>query len=386
MKILLIDPRCVDGSNLYFYTTGLVSGLSNGSDVTLVSNYFCELPEKLDCVHKKWFYPFSQKMKDGKIRKALRGVEYIFAYLEVLILASNSKYDVIHIEWPIVYKLDRIFWSILKQKCKILSIKAHNILPHSTGMRHKDVFADLYKIADVVEVHGENMRKEFCCLFPESKDKVIIQRHGILLNEDVGYNADKISKEIKETVEKYNRVYLFCGRIDKDKGVNRLVKIWKSDLQFSGSLLIIAGKKDEAYVEFADVENEIRSCKNLIYLPGFIDRDTFNYLMSNSSLIVLPYLRGSMSGVAFTAACFSKPILSTIFGVIEEYITDGKNGFLVNNDDQALKEKLLDIDCYTTNVELQNVGVLMRESFIKNYSWDKIGEKLMQCFVMETNR
>ena len=161
MKILYIDPWCANGSNLYYYSTGLVNAISKVADITLVCCSNFDLPRDNNYKINKVFFPRSNQMTSGKLRLVVRGLEYIFAYNKILDLAKAGNYDIIHIEWPLLYQIDKFYYSKLKKYCKVLSLKAHNILPHSTQDKYKDVFREIYSIADLVLVHGENMRKEF---------------------------------------------------------------------------------------------------------------------------------------------------------------------------------------------------------------------------------
>ena len=119
MKILIIDPRCVNASSSYYYVTGLASGLAKRADVTLISVKDCAIPEDSGYKLKNIFYPLSQKMKRGKFRQALRGIEYILVYLRILLHCTFNKYDVIQVEWPIVYKIDKTVFKLLKRKTRL---------------------------------------------------------------------------------------------------------------------------------------------------------------------------------------------------------------------------------------------------------------------------
>ena len=376
MKILVIDPRCTDGSNLYFYTMGLAEGLSSVSEVTVASVSICSKPSDAKFRVKRVFYPFSEKMKPGKIRQLLRGVEYISGYFYLLVHTLLHKYDVIHVEWPILYRADVYFYKILKKHTSVFSLKAHNILPHSTGIKYENVFKIIYSIPDVIEVHGEKIQHEFQQLFPESAGKVVIQKHGVFMNHDISYDEMRINDGIKNRIRQFNRIYLFLGRIDSDKGVDRLVSIWNHEFDNKESLLVIAGKVSANYNEFDETEKKIKKSNNILYIPGFVDDNLLNYLVSKCNLIILPYKNGSMSGVAFTAAEFGRPLLCTNFGAIEEYIEDKDTGFISKNTDEDLLNYWKYIDAYISNNELEAIGNNMRKSFNESFTWESIGRKL----------
>ena len=377
MKILIIDPRCVNASSSYYYVTGLASGLAKRADVTLISVKDCAIPEDSGYKLKNIFYPLSQKMKRGKFRQALRGIEYILVYLRILLHCTFNKYDVIQVEWPIVYKIAKTVFKLLKRKTRLFVLKAHNVLSHATGENLKETFGALYSIAGRVIVHGEGMKKEFISYYPEYKDKVFIQKHGIYTGHDLSFDESLIDGSVREKLKNHSRLYLFYGRIDEDKGVNRLVDIWSRELDGKSGLLAVAGKIKPGYTAFSAVEEQIGRCRDVLYLPGYVDDNLLNYLISNAALIILPYVKGSMSGVAFTASEFSVPILTTRFGSIEEYVRDGETGYIVDNDDAQLARKLSEIDNSVTDGELRQLGKNMHNYYEQNYQWDNIARKLV---------
>ena len=256
-------------------------------------------------------------------------------------------------------------------------LKAHNVLPHATGENLKETFGALYSIAGRVIVHGEGMKKEFISYYPEYKDKVFIQKHGIYTGHDLSFDESLIDGSVREKLKNHSRLYLFYGRIDEDKGVNRLVDIWSRELDGKSGLLAVAGKIKPGYTAFSAVEEQIGRCRDVLYLPGYVDDNLLNYLISNAALIILPYVKGSMSGVAFTASEFSVPILTTRFGSIEEYVRDGETGYIVDNDDAQLARKLSEIDNSVTDGELRQLGKNMHNYYEQNYQWDNIARKLV---------
>lgn len=377
MKILIIDPRCVDASSSYYYVTGLASGLSKHADVTLVSVKKCHIESDAGFALKNIFYPLSQSMRRGIIRQLLRGIEYLIAYIYLYLHTKTNKYDVIHIEWPIVYKIDKVFYRLLKKNVGLFTLKAHNVLPHATGDKFIDAFREIYAIPDKIILHGEGMKTEFVKLFPEYSEKVVIQHHGIYTGHNLSFSEERVAPIVRERVSKSKRVYLFYGRIDADKGVDRLVRIWERNMDEIGNLLVIAGKVNPEYSSFTEVEKQIKNCDSILYLPGYVEDNLLNYLITKADLIVMPYVKGSMSGVAFTAAEFSKPILTTRFGSIEEYIVNGETGYVVENEDTCIASKLNEVDKVVTNRELEQLGKNMHSYFEENYQWDAIADKLI---------
>lgn len=376
MRILYIDPWCYDGSNLYYYSTGLVDGLvSAGANVTLVSGMNFTSPSDIKCEVIRSFFPHSQTMKHGIFRKIIRGCEYINTYIKIVKLLQSEKFDVVHIEWPLFYSVDKIFYKLIKKKTKVLSLKAHNILPHSSFDKYVEVFREIYQIPDVVLVHGNSLKEEFKKYYPELVDKVVIQNHGIYMNHQCLYEISQISAEIQNIINRYKRVYLFFGRIDYDKGVDRLINIWQ-DFDNEKSLLVIAGRISDGY-DFSMYEKKTNNSSNTLFINGFVEDNLLNYLISNSNIVVLPYRDGSMSGIVFTVAEFEKPIITTKFGAIVEYLEDRNDCFIVDNNDDSLKKMLVMINDSISNETLNEMGANLKNNIARKYQWDAIGKKLV---------
>lgn len=373
LKILYIDPWCADGSELCYYTTGFVSSISEYSDITLICQYNTSLNNSHFKI-KKFFFPWSAKLKVGRMRTLIRGAEYIAAYFLIGIMASVSRYDVIHIEWPLFYRVGNIdakIFKTLKGKCRVFSLKAHNILPHSTGGRYVEVFRKIYSVPDIIFVHGENMRNEFYTYFPEYISKVKIQRHG-RVNHNCTYDEEQIETTIKNKIEQYDRIYLLVGRIDYDKGFDRIIQIWNQKFLQTKNLLIVAGKISNEY-DFSAAQEMMEKNINILFYSGYIKNNLLNYFFDKCDVVLLPYRAGAMSGVIFTAAEFSKPILATEFGCVGEYVVNGVNGFLVANDDESLGEAMEMIKMLSKE-ELHSFGVRLHEHILKTGSWNEIAK------------
>ena len=377
-KILIIDPWCADKSNLYYYTTGLAAGISEYADVTVICQKNCATPDVINYHLIKIFFPISYNMKRGTFRLVVRGFEYIWAYFKIFLLSRKKKFDVIHIEWPLLYSIDKVFFKHLRKSTNLFVLKAHNVLPHSSGCRYVNVFRKIYSIPDVILLHGESLKEEFGTYFPEYKKKVEIQRHGIYLNHSLSYDINLIEEDVRRKIQSSDKVYLYFGSIHYNKGVDRLIKIWVEDFSSSNSLLIIAGAVSNQYKDFVDSEATMEKYENILYLEGFAEDNLLNYLVSKSDLVILPYRAGSMSGVVFTCAEFSTPILSTNFGTIREYVQDKVTGFIVENDNESLREGIRSIEANYSKEALSSTGISLNRTFMENYDWKVIGEKLVR--------
>jgi len=374
---MMIDPWGIN--NISLYTNGLCAGLAEHTDLTLYTNYYYEKSTETDYTVKKWFFKISEKMPRGNLRKLMRGIEYINIYRKIIKDLKVNSYDVIHIQWLLFYDTDIYYLKIIKQYCKKLVITAHNIVPHTSGAKYVKKLNKIYGIVDIIILHGKGILNEFEVMFPEFKDKVVIQKHGTYLNQNTKYNLESIELRVIEKVNKYDKAYIFFGKMYYSKGVDRLAKIWIDHFQNQDNqLLIIAGKKSKSYKELDALEEGIIKCKNTLYLNKFVENNLLNYLINQSQLIILPYRHASMSGVIFTAAEFKKPVLCTDTGSISEYLVDEDNSFISENRDDSFCEKFKYISNEVDKEVLQSMGIRLHAHINKTFSWEKIGRKLVE--------
>lgn len=377
MKVMMVDPWGT--YNMYLYTSGLCSSIAGYVDLTLWTNYYFPQEKKSNYLVKRVFFERSEIMKPGYLRNIVRIVEYYIAYFALFRELRENSYDLVHFQWLLHYKTDIIFLGIIKKLGPKVIYTAHNILPHRSGKIHYNNLHRIYSKVDIIVVHGESIKREFIGLFEDCKSKINIQHHGAFAGQDLSYDRKLVDSEIIVRLNKPEKIMIFFGNIFYNKGVDRLAKIWLNLFKDAQSyLLIIAGRKDNYYKELDSIEPELIACSNIIYIDHFIENNLLNYLIDQSHLVLLPYRYASMSGVLFTAAEYGKPVLSTKTGAIEEYLIDGENSFLVENNDLAYAEKLKYIVENISEEKLAQMGANLHDFIRQNYAWEEIGRELVE--------
>lgn len=149
----------------------------------------------------------------------------------------------------------------------------------------------------------------------------------------------------------------YAGRISLEKGISRLVEVVKKlpDIRF-----LIAGKK----------EIEINFPTNVRYI-GKLPSDEMPYFYNQCDLVILPSLTEGFPCVILEAYACGKPILATFEAVPEELQVFGAIG-----DVDSLPELIKKIQTWS----LQSLGKKARKYVTKNYTWEKFGEKIVECF------
>lgn len=371
MNVLIIDP-----SGTTNYSNGLAKGLSSLCKLTVVVRVgFNGDNNKYEI--KEYF----RICENGTALRIVKGIHYIIGWLKTIRLVRKSRFNVIHIQWLLMYRLDIIFLKILSKYCNNIIYTAHNVIPHVAGSRKYNQLVAIYKLASKIIVHGRSSKDELCKLFPMINiEKIFIQYHGIDIREIGDTDDSKIPDQIKTKIKScQNKIILFLGVIFNNKGVDRLLKFWIENKECTNnSLLIIAGLISEVNEEFKKYIDKISDKENILYLPGCIDKNLHDYLYTNSTIVVLPYRHASMSGVVFDAALFSKPILTTNVGCIPEYIDPNTDSFMVNNDYKHIKEALTQIIQSISSKELEARGIMLHKNIYSKFNWDTISQKLVE--------
>lgn len=370
MKVLLIDPWGL--KNTSEYLNGLIWGLSPLVELTVFTNCRFEQYTNANSQLFKVFFPKSETMKSGLKRKLLRGVEYCQAYCQIInFLRKNRNFDIIHINWLLDYDIDIYFLYELRKYCKQLVYTAHNVIPHVNGQDSIHSLSKIYAKTDIIVVHGNQIKSELVRIFPETSQKIYVQRHGCILRQPQISQPIILPDDIRRKLDAYPRKLIFFGAIFPNKGVDRIAKCWLLDHKTENALLIIAGKTAADYPELTSLNMELAKTKNVLIINEYLEDSVLNLLISYSDAVLLPYCHASMSGVIFTAAQFEKPVLCTDTGALPEYIEPGYDSVLCENSEKGVSngvKELLSIE----QERLAQMGRNLHKNIALKCDWNLI--------------
>ncbi len=375
MKVLIIDPWCSD--NFEIYTIGLCDGLSKVVDTTLISAFHETRKNTRYRIIPVFFKHSDRIKKRGILRSVIRGLEYVFDYFKVLRYVKKETYDIIHIEWALSYKIDAFIDKRLKKQCAKIVYTAHNAIPHINGEKYIEDLKTLHKNFDAIVVHGETIQKEYLSYFPEDKMKVFIQRYGADFTQKTIYNYRSVEETITRFIDNKSengKLVVFVGAIYYNKGTDRVIKYWNSNEINSKNKLIVAGKVSADYKELNEVTNSVSD--NILFLPRYLNDDEYAYVLSKADIVTIPYRHASMSGIVYSAAAFSKPIVYTDTGAIKEYVGE-EGGFISENTSDCFARELSNAISLEKKV-LESCGSKLHDNIYKKYNWDEIARKLVK--------
>lgn len=369
--VVIIDPW---GNGEAAYLHGLLGNLSKKANIHLMTSGGYKKRENIKL--NKIFFLLSDLMPEGNLRRIVRGIEYIIAYFYIIIYIYIKKCSIVHIQWLLLYDLDRYFIEILSKHCTVI-YTAHNAMPHIDN--DNKVLGQIYNRVDKIIVHGNHIKQEIENIFNIDNKKIEIIPHGIYVNAVCDYMETGEVCNLKKHINKYDRVWLLEGNIFYNKGFDRVVKIWLENFKQKNELLVVAGKINKNYVELTNLLPYMVLENDILFIPKFIEENTMTFLMEACDVFLLPYRHASMSGVVFSAALHKKTLIATKVGAIPEYIDNVEGAFLCENEDNDILGKMSDVDKLSKE-ELSVLGNEFYKYIYKKYNWDKIADQTISLY------
>ena len=269
--------------------------------IELFSSYF----EKCDSV----FFVIFPHQKSLSIDSIIRAVS-----LQSII--KEAKYDYIHLEDISLRILGLIPYFFLNSKKIILNV--HDPKPHSGEYLFKKevckkVFYHVCKKYICFSTYSsEILRKQF------KDNSVEIHKINLL---PYTYYRNFIRKDNESSEKKIS----FVGRVSKYKGIELFINsIRLLGNEFPNEKYCIAGKQIAGYDPgFADLVK-----KNVQIINQHLSNEELVEIITNSKLIVCPYLDATQSGVIMTAYSLGCPVLVTPVGGLPEYVNNYLTGVI----------------------------------------------------------
>jgi len=211
------------------------------------------------------------------------------------------------------------------------------------------------------------------------KEKVVSKKKSFVLNKGSvgGVNILKFrhneQKRIKlrkyHSIDKNSFIFLYLGRINKEKGIIELTKAFKEIEKNKNILLVFVGK-----IEDKKLKNLFKNNKKILYFEYTTKpEDWFSF----SDILCLPSHREGFGTVVIEAASCGIPSLcSNIYG-LKDAIVKNKTGFLHNVEIRMnIKRKMLYI---INNKKLvKKYGKLAKIRVLKDFEQNLITKKLLR--------
>ncbi len=194
--------------------------------------------------------------------------------------------------------------------------------------------------------------------------------------DNFGKKADKDVSCRHLHIDEKGKYILFFGFIRDYKGLDLLLKAMAIPaIKESGIRLIIAGEYYEDARPYQDLIASLGIENQLIIATDFIPDNEVKYYFGASDLVVQPYKSATQSGISQIAYHFEKPMVVTEVGGLPEIVPDGKAGFVVKVDPEAIAVAILSFFTDEALAGKLQQGVIEEK---KQYSWSRITRGLIE--------
>ncbi len=263
--------------------------------------------------------------------------------------------------------------AFLPQSCALVST-IHDVITHPGDKpSEKGFFRNLpIKFSKEIIVHGEFLKSQFLKKFHCDPQRVNIIPHGVL----------KIYTDASEsTILEDKNVILFFGRIWDYKGLKYLIEaeplLRKEIPQIK---IIIAGKGDN----FKKYEKIMVNKDSFEVHNYHISDEMASEFFQRASVVILPYVEGSQSGIIPIAYLFKKPVVVTNVGSIPEVVKNGVTGLIVSSKNSSELASAI-IKLLKNETQKKIMGLNGYKMILEDLSWETIADKTVQVYKKAIN-
>ena len=333
------------------------------------SNFVFLKPNKLAILIDKFNYFVIDKILKKKNSRKFR---YFLQRLDFLnkcsIVLKKNNYDKVLLEnHTIMYLALKLRKNYLKYADRYY-YHCHNVVPSTFNM--DDIIKDTKKFISVSNFRNEYL-KDFL--------KISNEKCSVVFNCCSNDIYKKVTlNELKELKSEYNikneKVILYIGRIDKDKGTLELIKAC-NEISNNNFKLIIVGAPIFATGITTEYEKQVKEevAKNpdKYIMTGYVSHNELYKYYSLADVIAIPsQVEDSAPLVLIEALVSGKPVVASKCGGIPEYVND-ECAFLVERDKDYCKNFAVALEKIICD---ESLSKKMRKASIeksKNYSEDK---------------
>ena len=256
------------------------------------------------------------------------------------------------------------------KRTKILSL-VHNLIPHESRIGDPQLTQYFTNQTDAFIVLTKSVLDDVNQFSP-NKPKAV-SPHPIY--DSFGEIANKTIAQQKISIPPQEKLILFFGLIRDYKGLDLLIDAMADQrIKDLGIKLMIAG---EYYSNKEKYINQIKTLQlqdDIFISDRFIpDSEVANYFNA-CDLVVQPYRTATQSGVTQIAYHFDKPMIVTRVGGLEEMCPDGKVGYVVEPQPNAIADGIIRFFKDTDRTKMKT-EILEQK---KKYSWKILVDNIFQ--------
>ena len=314
-------------------------------------------------------------------RRVLKLLESLINLAALSLRFLISPPDVVHVQFlPMLTSrlpVDLWFVQLCRRRGSKIVLTVHDLLPHNTGDKHKQIFYDLYQMVDRIICHSDSVRDRLSKEFSVPEEKVSVIPHGPFFF-DLAATAEQTLQSFDLTP--HHLVVLWQGIISPYKGIDLLLEAWRQvEAAVEDVHLLIVGTGPRELLDQIHEQMNRLNLQRVQLHPRFISTEELVALYRTADIVVYPYRTITTSGALATGLSLGKTIVASDLPVFRELLTDHESALLIDPQNTAALS--------TAIIELSK-NALLREQLAENVrnmnfgeeSWSSIANKTIECY------
>ncbi len=303
------------------YCVRLASGIAQGANILL----FLPKPEA-----EPYMYLLSKSVElrtfhKPRLRQPLQQLQLMTHLAEQI---KDFHPDVIHLQQGHLW----FNFALPLLRRYPLVVTSHDPVTHAGEKTPQRIFDWGCYRANQIIVHVPQMKELVFKRLHTPNGRVHVIAH-VLCGDD----------SVQPHVQEEEHVVLFFGRISEYKGLEYLIRAEPLiTAQVPQARILIAGTGED----FNHYRRMMTNPERFTIYDEYVSDEKRAELFRRASVVVLPYVEATQSGVIPVAYSFGKPVVATTVGGLPAQVDDGKTGYLVPpRDERALADAVVRLLC-----------------------------------------
>jgi glycosyltransferase involved in cell wall biosynthesis len=369
MNIFFIDPNNTTPRLNY----PLVESLRReGVNITFLTAWHYQKTAYYDQVYNTQahyiFFGWLNKIKQSSLRKICKLFIYPFTLSSILKLAKKEKPQLVHINWLIIPKMERIFIRKLQKMGIKVILTQHNYFQHDTKKLKAGEMA-VFKTVDRIIC----LSKYVASQFPKELQNIIIQiEHGNCFVRELE------ELEIEDEKPSSGITAVFAGNLSYYKGLDLLIEamaLLRSKNQLPNLNIKIIGQGSGKYVAYLNnLIDKTRMQDHIEFENRFVSYRKLLSEIAQADFGLMTYRSATQSGLPYVFASFFKPLLVTEVGGLPEQV-DKAFAQIVKPETASRAQGLLQLTQKIKTISKDNFA-----AFNANTKWQDTIEKYINNY------
>jgi glycosyltransferase involved in cell wall biosynthesis len=275
----------------------------------------------------------------NRLRRAVKGSENLLNLLLLALRFLVRKPDVLHVQFLPLLKqgipIELWFVQFVRSLGTRVVYTVHNVLPHESADRDREMFQQIYRQADLLICHDQPAKARLIAEFGIAPERVVVIPHGPMFSG--GSQSDPAQAREDLGLPQEGCLVLFQGIIRPYKGVSFLLQSWKRAVEqgLRGTLLIVGTGEAKLLAAIEKEVNDLGIQPSVRLEFRFVSLSELDTYYKAADVLVFPYGAVTTSGALLTCTGYGKPIVATALPAFQEILRDEHNALLVPSGDQA---------------------------------------------------